>query len=158
MPPERFVTDSSLAFLARRMRLLGYDVALLPGARLEEVMESARRESRTVLTLSARHPRRFAAVRVRAVRRGDTAEALRAIATACEPSGRPFGRCTACNTPLQSRHPLEASGEVPGRVLRAARPLTYCPGCGKWYWEGSHVRRLREWLERALGHPLPGEP
>jgi uncharacterized protein with PIN domain len=49
---------------------------------------------------------------------------------------------------------MEASGEVPGRVLRSVRAFTYCPHCGKWYWEGSHVARIRAWLERVLGRSL----
>jgi uncharacterized protein with PIN domain len=54
---------------------------------------------------------------------------------------------------------MEARGEVPGRVLRTVRSLRYCPMCGKWYWEGSHVARLRAWLEQALGRALPaGDP
>jgi len=81
---------------------------------------------------------------------------VRAIASEAEPAGAPFSRCTECNVALQRRHPFEARGEVPGRVLRHARSLTYCPGCGKWYWEGSHVARLRDWLEAALGRPVPG--
>ena len=36
------------------------------------------------------------------------------------------------------------------------RSTHYCPGCGKWYWEGSHVARLRAWLERALGRAIAG--
>lgn len=156
MLPVRFVTDASLSFLARRLRVLGYDVAVLPGACLEEVLEAAGREGRTALTLSARHPRRFAGVPAIRVPRGDPAEAVRAIAEAHEPSGLPFSRCAECNTALQRRHPFEARGEVPGPVLRKVRSLAYCPGCARWYWEGSHVARLRAWLERTLGRPLPG--
>jgi len=157
MAPARFVTDSSLAFLARRLRFLGYDVVVLPGARIEELLEAARGDSRTVLTTSERHPRRFADVTVRHVPREDPAVTLRVLAEANEPAGPPFSRCAECNMALQKRHPLEASGEVPGRVLRSARALTFCPGCGKWYWEGSHIAHLRAWLERALGHPLTAQ-
>ena len=152
--PGRFVTDSSLAFLARRLRLLGYDVLQIGGARLEEVLEVARREGRAVLTTSARHPRRFASVTVTRVPR-DAMAAVRDLAHGHAPAGPPFSRCTECNTALQRRHPLEASGEVPGSVLRRARTLSFCPGCGRWYWSGSHVARLRRWLEQALGAPLP---
>jgi hypothetical protein len=153
----RFVTDSSLAWLARRLRLLGYDVLVLPGARLDELFEAGRRERRTVLTLSARHPRRFADVSARRVARGQAPAVLREIAALHAPAGGPFSRCPLCNAALQRRHPREAAGEVPGPVLRQARSLNFCPGCGKWYWEGSHVSRLRRWLEEALGHPLePG--
>jgi uncharacterized protein len=152
----RFVTDSSLALIARRLRLLGYDVLVIPGARLEEILETARREGRTALTTSARHPRAFADVPARRIRPEQVAETVRAIAESIEPSGAPFSRCSECNTPLQRRHPFEARGEVPGGVLRSAASLSFCPGCGKWYWEGSHVARLREWLEQALGRALPG--
>ena len=155
-PPARFVTDSSLDYLARRLRFLGYDVATLPGARLEELYEAARREQRTVLTLSARHPARYADVPARVVSRGDLLAAVREIAAACRPAGKPFSRCPRCNLALQRRERIEARGEVPGRVLRTARRFTFCPSCGKWYWEGSHVARLRAWLEAALGRPLEG--
>ena len=153
MAKARFITDSSLAFLARRLRLLGFDVALLPGTRLEEVLEAARREGREVLTTSSRHPRRYGDVATRSLPR-DTEPALRAIVAGCEPSGAPFSRCSVCNTALLRRFPFEARGEVPGSVLRAGGPLRYCPSCGKWYWTGSHVARLKEWLERALDRPL----
>lgn|SRR5262245_2522704 len=151
---SRFVTDSSLALLARRLRLLGYDVLVLGGARLEEVFEVALRENRVVLTTSARHPRRFAGANALRVPGSDPAATLRGLVETHAPTGAPFSRCSECNTALQSRHPLEASGEVPGRVLRGARALRFCPGCGRWYWDGSHVTRLRAWLERALGRPL----
>lgn len=154
MPPARFVTAASLDYVARRLRFLGYDVVTHPGARLEELFEAAAREGRIVLTTSARHPRRWSAVGAVRVPGGDPAEAVRAIAGAYEPAGPPFSRCSRCNQPLQRRTSFEAVGEVPGRVTRQGGPLTWCPSCGQWYWEGSHVARLREWLEAALGRPL----
>jgi uncharacterized protein with PIN domain len=157
MDPSRFVTDSSLEWLARRLRILGFDVLTLRGARLEELFETARREERVVLTMSARHPKRWGDVPARRVERGANERSVRAIAEAYEPSGAPFSRCADCNHALQRRLPIEATGEVPGAVLRRARHLRHCPNCGKWYWEGSHVERLREWLERALGRPLRSE-
>jgi len=156
MPPTRFITDTSLDLLARRLRMLGYDVATVPGARLEELFDAGKREGRTVLTLSARRPKHFADVPALLVPRADPAAALRALAAGHEPAGLPFSRCPGCNVALQRRTPFEAVGEVPGKVLRGSTSLHYCPQCGKWYWEGSHVARLREWLERALGRPIAG--
>ena len=154
------MTDSSLEGLARRLRQLGYDVAVVRGARLEELFAAAAIDGRTVLTLSPRRPRRFAAVPAQVVPRDDLAAAVRRVAEVFEPSGPPFGRCTTCNTALRNRHRMEASGEIPGAVLRRASVFRSCPACGKWYWNGSHVTRVTEWLETALGRPLParGEP
>jgi uncharacterized protein with PIN domain len=154
----RFVTDSSLDFLARRLRILGYDVLTLRGARLDELFEVAAREQRHVLTLSRRRPRRHASIPCTSVARGDTAGALRTIASLHDPAGPPFSRCPACNVALRPRTAFEARGEVPGRVVRAGGPLAHCGMCGKWYWEGSHTARLREWLEAALGRPVDPPP
>ena len=154
MAHARFITDTSLELLARRLRMLGYDVASVPGARLDELFEAARREGRTVLTLSARRPPRSADVPALRMPRGDPVAALREIAAAHEPAGPPFSRCPGCNVALQRRTAFEAVGEVPGKVLRGSPSLTYCPHCGKWYWEGSHVARLRAWLADALGRPV----
>jgi len=157
VPPSRFVTDSSLDALARRLRFLGYDVTTHRGARLEDLFDAGRREGRIVLTLSARHPKRFAGVPALRVPREDALGAVRGIARDHQPSGPPFSRCPACNHALQRRLAFEARGEVPPRVLKTAEALQYCPECGKWYWEGSHTARMREWLERAVEGPIgPG--
>lgn len=156
MPPARFVTAASLDFVARRLRFLGYDVVTHPGARLEELFEEAARDGRTVLTTSARHPRRWSQVAVVRVPGADPQAALRAIAAAHEPAGPPFSRCPRCNHALRPRTSFEAIGEVPGRVTRSGSPLKSCPSCGQWYWEGGHTARLRKWLEAALERPLAG--
>jgi uncharacterized protein with PIN domain len=154
MDATRFVTDASLDFVARRMRFLGYDVVTHPGARLDELFEAAAREGRTVLTLSARHPHRWAQVPTVRAMRDDPAATLRAIVEAHTPVGAPFSRCPQCNAALRSRSAFEAHGEVPGRVTRSGWPLTWCPSCGRWYWPGTHVMHLRRWLEAAIGRPL----
>ena len=155
VPCERFVTDSSLDFIARRLRFLGYDIATVRGARLEELFAVAVREGRIVLSRSLRHPRRFGATPRLTLDGSDPAAAVREIAARFRPAGPPFGRCPACNVALQTRHVMEARGEIPGRVLRAIRSARYCPMCGKWYWEGTHVARIRAWLESTLGSEWP---
>jgi uncharacterized protein with PIN domain len=154
MQPDRFVTDSSLDFIARRLRFLGYDVATVGGARLEELFDRASADRATVLSRSPRHPRRWGAVPLVVLDGGDPVAAVRAIASRYVPAGAPFSRCPACNVALRTRHPLEARGEIPGRVLRSIRTVSACPMCGKWYWEGTHVARIRAWLEGALGRAL----
>lgn len=154
MTPDRFVTDSSLDFVARRLRFLGYDVSTLGGSRLEELFDRAAADGAIVLSRSPRHPRRWGAVPLVVIDGADPAAAVRAITTRYAAAGAPFSRCPACNVALRTRHPLEARGEIPGRVLRSIRSVSACPMCGKWYWEGTHVARIRAWLETALGRAL----
>ncbi len=153
MDPARFATDISLAKFGRWLRFLGYDVEVLGGARLEELFAHAGRTGRIALTMSLKRPR-AAFVEVARVERGNEAASLRRLVARYAPLGRPFSRCVECNTALATRHAMEAVGEVPSRVLRGAPTLSYCPVCGKWYWEGSHVDRVRRALETMLERPL----
>jgi len=149
--PTRFVTDTSLEQLARRLRFLGFDVATHRGARLEELFEAARSEGRTVLTLSSRPPTRGRDVAVVVVPRNDLAAAVRAVAHVYAPATARWSRCPDCNVALHVRSAFEARGEVPGRVARAGGPFTWCPSCGRWFWRGSHVARLEHWFGEVLG-------
>ena len=151
---DRFLTDDSLALVARRLRALGFDVEVARGAQLQELFEAARASGATVLTLSNRRAGRHHPVPVITLPRGDAARAVREMALRFAPVGPPFGRCLECNTPLQTRYASEARGEIPASVARLSATLRYCPNCGRWYWKGSHTARLREWLEAALGRPL----
>lgn len=152
----RFVSDASLEQLARRLRMLGYDVETHRGARLGELFGSALSSGRTVLTLSRQPPPRRAPVPVVVVPREDLAHALRAVTDHHAPVTERWSRCPSCNVALHRRSAFEARGEVPGRVTRQGAPLSWCPSCGRWFWPGSHVARLEAWFERVLGPPATG--
>jgi hypothetical protein len=148
------ITDTSLDYLARRLRFLGYDVVTLHGARLEQLFDAAAQDGRTLLTLSSRHPRRYTGVPAIVVPRGDPMDSLRMVVKAGEPSGPPFSRCACCNHLLVCRPSTEATGTAPDERVWSDKELDHCPSCGRWYWYGSHVDRVCEWLEEALGRPV----
>jgi uncharacterized protein with PIN domain len=59
---------------------------------------------------------------------------------------RAFTRCVVCNVPLE-----EGSGEAaPERVRTRCTTFLRCPSCGRTFWEGTHVERLRRRFEGAL--------
>ncbi len=60
------------------------------------------------------------------------------------PQDKLFSRCLVCNTPVV------IPDEIP--PLRWVNPSTvrHCPTCGKYYWEGSHTRRMRKLIERIV--------
>jgi uncharacterized protein with PIN domain len=59
----------------------------------------------------------------------------------------PFSRCLRDNAPLRPAGPA-ALARLPERSRTGAGPITICPNCGRIYWPGSHVRRMRARLER----------
>ena|SRR5437773_1549034 len=157
MEEGRFVTDTSLAAFGRRLRVLGYDVRMIPDATLEHVCAAAAVDGRIVLTLSRRAPRACAWVSVRVVGRGLEDDALRAIVAEHGPGSPPFGRCTHCNAVLGPPGGPEALAAAPVPPPAESRVTGQCPSCRRCYWHGSHVDRLRAKLSGVLGREL-GSP
>jgi uncharacterized protein with PIN domain len=73
----------------------------------------------------------------------------------------PFTRCAVCNAPLAPLDPEAARGRVPARILARGDPLRACPACGRAYWPGSHVTRMRRVLDelaREVASPASPPP
>ncbi|GLC25692.1 hypothetical protein rosag_22050 [Roseisolibacter agri] len=135
-----------LARLARWLRALGHDVLLAgPGEPDAAVVRRAEAEGRWLLT----RDRALAADGARAL--GERRLLLRADAPLAQlletrdalglrDLALTFTRCLLCNAPLDV---LDAEGPCGG-------PRRRCAACGRVYWEGSHTRRMRAALARAL--------
>lgn len=148
----RFLCDEMLGRLARLLRAAGYDTALAgdgePDARL---LLRAQAENRILLTrdrrLAARaHPRGLIVA-------GDRLDAQAAHLAGVLPVDwelAPFSRCVVDNTPLRDALPAQLA-DMPPQARAGAGPFRTCPTCGRLYWPGSHVKRMRERLAR-LGH------
>ncbi len=160
-PGPGFVADAMLGRLARWLRALGHDVVFDETLDDAGLARLARREGRLLLTrdrrlcetrgspawcllIEAERP----AAQLREVdrRRGVFGAGWR---------DRAFTRCMVCNTPLVPAS-FEAARERLPREVRAdprvrSAGFRRCPECERVYWEGSHTRRMRRWLEAATG-------
>jgi uncharacterized protein with PIN domain len=72
-----------------------------------------------------------------------------------EPRERLFSRCTLCNTPLQVLDATETDRYVPDNLRERHQRFVRCPSCGRLYWVGSHVDRMRKRLDEALAGEVP---
>lgn len=149
----RFLADAMLARLARWLRVLGFDTAYEPLLPDPELVRLAVREQRMLLTRDRRLLRDLRPALAFEVRADRPIEQLRTVVTSLElpaPSEL-FTRCLVCNSPLSAPlGPTEWPAVVPPGARATASPVRRCPGCGRTYWEGSHVRRMRGVLQRAL--------
>jgi len=147
----RFVVDVHLGTLARRMRLLGLDVAYRNDASDPELAEQAASEGRILLTKDRGLLRRRAVPIGAYVRGNRPADQLRDVLDRFDPPLAPWTRCPACNGTLAAvdasavRHLLE-----PG-TLRSYTHFSQCVDCGRPYWRGAHAQRLEEIVAEALG-------
>jgi uncharacterized protein with PIN domain len=72
---------------------------------------------------------------------------------------RPFSRCTRCNAAIEALPRALAEPLVPPRVAARHAEFWRCPRCGRIYWAGTHLNRMRRTLEGVLGlDGLDGAP
>jgi uncharacterized protein len=153
MAPAKFAADAMLGRLARWLRMLGFDTshdATLADAALVRL---ANDEGRILLTRDRHLLRELRPAHALEVRKDAPLEQLQDLVAALAlPSPTAlFTRCLLCNTALSP--PLaEAQTQqlLPPGVRGIPGPVRRCPTCGRVYWHGSHVRRMRIALEQAL--------
>jgi len=152
--PLRLLADGMLGRLAKWLRLLGYDTAYDNAATDPELARRARAEGRVLLTrdreLAARRGLRTLLIQSEVLE-----EQVREVRDGLPPPPHPaLSRCTVCNGVLEPASPAEIAGRVPPYVLRTQTKFHRCPGCGRVYWPGSHLRAMRSQMEKfTRGEP-----
>ena len=145
-----------LGSVARKLRIFGFDTAYLAHTDDEQVLKAGVEQGRIILTADKEFFKRI-------VKHGadgilvdgsddlsDLAHILgklqiTAIAVALG------SRCASCNGMLEGR--TIGQVEVPAAVARHHSEFYQCAICGKVYWEGRHMKKLRVFasaLERRL--------
>jgi uncharacterized protein with PIN domain len=154
-PPgdPRFLADAMLGRLARWLRVIGADTVWEPDIADAAVARRAYEEDRIVLTRDRSLPEEWRLPRVLLLESDAPLEQLRQVADryGLEWRGRLFRRCSLCNAGLVPVEAAAVRDRVPERVAREQTRFAECRGCRRVYWEGSHTRRMRRILERALG-------
>ncbi len=59
---------------------------------------------------------------------------------------RLFIRCLVCNLPVKEVSKELVEGRVPAEIFAGKSEFHECPGCGRVYWEGSHLGRTKKRL------------
>ncbi len=151
MPSPRFLADAMLGRLARWLRVLGYDTAQ-DAAADAELVARADAEGRHLLTRDRRLLRELRPRLPLEIHSGVPLEQLRQVVDALRlgPPGALFERCLVCNEPLEPVPEEERVAVVPEASRGLPGPVRRCRACGRVYWRGSHVRRMRLALARAF--------
>jgi len=145
----RFVADVHLGRLARYLRLAGFDTRYDNGWEDGELVETALRERRTVLTRDRGLLMRRAVTHGYLVRRTDPRGQLREVMDRFDlwAVTRPLTRCSMCNGDVVSV-PWEAVADrVPPRTARHFHEFWMCRDCERVYWKGSHSRAIAALLK-----------
>jgi hypothetical protein len=154
--PPSFVTDAGLGRLARLMRLMGFDTSYEREVTGRGLAVLAAAEGRVLLSRNRRLLMHREVVHGFCPRSNEPVEQAAEVVRRFRLSEtiRPFHRCSSCGGLIE--------GVSMDEVLDRLEPLTKlyydefwrCRGCGRIYWEGSHLPALVGFIERmkAAGH------
>lgn len=143
-----------LGRLARWLRVLGFDTYFEADVDDHALVRLANEQGRVLLTRDRHLLRTLRPQRSQEIRRDAPLEQLGDVIERWRPAPPAFlfTRCMICNGQLSPPLGVERSQALLPDGLQAAavQPVRQCPACGRLYWQGSHVRRMRAALERAL--------
>ncbi|HTG02255.1 MAG TPA: Mut7-C RNAse domain-containing protein [Nitrospirota bacterium] len=139
----KFIADVMLGRLARRLRLLGFDVLYDDTLDDNAVLDRALRQDRVILTRDRALAKRPLASNHILIESDHVQEQASQVLASLRLEPRPLVRCSLCNAPLASIDKNQVRDLVPPFVYARHREFQRCSGCGKVYWKGSHVRRMK---------------
>ncbi len=156
----RFVADSHLGRLAAYLRMLGFDTLYRNDYRDPELAGISSGEHRILLTRDRDLLKRKAVTHGHFVRESSFRLQLIEVLERFDLAGSvaPFTRCMPCNGILEEV-PREAVWErVPPLSRRHADRFRQCRDCGRVYWNGSHYRRMEQFIAQVVGRVEHGVP
>jgi hypothetical protein len=141
----KFIADVMLGRLAKRMRLLGFDVLYDPAFSDNDVIRLGLEEGRIILTRDTGLCSRPLAKNHLFIGSDSPGDQIRQVLEAFRLADAPgiLTRCSVCNGPLTVISKQDAKDLVPDYVYDRYEGFSSCGTCGRVYWKGSHVRRMR---------------
>lgn len=149
----RFVLDAHLGRLANYLRMLGFDTLYRNDFEDSEIAEIAHHRDRIVLTRDQGLLKRNLVTHGYWLRETNPRRQLVEILQRFNLFSviQPFNRCLDCNGQLVSAPKTTVIDRLPAKVRQHYDKFHLCQDCGKLYWEGSHVQRMRQLIEWAIG-------
>lgn len=140
----KFIADIMLGRLAKRMRLLGFDVLYDRTIVDNDIIRLSLEQDRVILTRDTGLAARPMADNHLFITSDDIHKQMQQILAVFPPDvlPRPLTRCSECNEPLVAISRKEAKDLVPVYVYEKHEAFLQCMTCKRAYWTGTHVGRM----------------
>ena len=141
----KFIADVMLGRLAKHLRLLGVDVLYDRALVDNEIIRLSLEQDRTILTRDTGLAKRPLATRHLFITSDSIREQLDQVLASLDPKTgiHPLTRCAVCNERLTSIKKEDAANRVPDYVYAKNSSFFECSRCGRIYWQGTHVRKMK---------------
>ena len=146
---SRFALDVHLGKLARYLRLLGFDTLYRNDYGDAELAALAGADGRVLLTRDRDLLKRAVVTHGYYVRATDPRRQVEEVVERLDLYGaiQPFRRCARCNGLLATVPKSAVWERLPHETRRHVEAFWECDACKHLYWEGSHMPRLRGFIE-----------
>jgi uncharacterized protein len=139
----RFIADVMVGKLARRLRVLGFDVAYSNTYQDDEIITIAQGENRVILTRDTGISARRMHARCILIKSGAWREQVHQVIETFDLKDFKFlSRCLLCNVPLETADKETVFEKVPPYVYMTQERFARCPSCARVYWHGTHVDEM----------------
>ncbi|HZA48642.1 MAG TPA: Mut7-C RNAse domain-containing protein [Nitrososphaera sp.] len=152
-----FLADAMLGNIARKLRILGFDTVYMAHAHDDEILKIGIKQDRVILTADKELFKRIVKVGARGVLVSGSASELEELVHILSENGITSigmngigSRCSVCNGHLEGRTLDQVRNDdcnndliVPDKVIACHNQFFQCIACGKIYWEGGHLKRIR---------------
>ncbi len=151
-PEKRFILDVHLGRLAKYLRLCGFDSLFSAFFEDREIIETAIREDRVILTRDRLLLKSATKAKGCLVKSQYHQEQLREVfgEFRLKDHVRLFTRCIACNTLLEDVRKEDVADRLQADTSRYYSKFRRCPACDRIYWEGSHYDNMKRSLEPLI--------
>ena len=152
-PPQlRFVADVHLGKCTRYLRLFGYDVFYRRHFNDEDIVRTALREKRIILTRDRR------LLHIKEVEHGCCLHSQNAVEQlqqlnkrySLSEGAKPFTRCLSCNGILSEVDKQSVIDQLEPKTIQYYNDFKKCDACGKIFWRGSHIEVLEKVLHEVV--------
>lgn len=147
-----FIADGMLGGLAKWLRLMGYDTLYFNTHRKTELLSTARKEGRIILTRDRKLCRDNGDIAIFIENDGthrQLTEAKQKLSLKLNPEMF-FTRCPLCNCLLEEKKKDDVISIVPEYVRNNKDKFSQCPGCKRVYWDGDHCKEIRGLLKTLM--------
>jgi len=138
----KFIADVMMGRLAKRLRLLGFDVLYERSFTDNDIIRFSLEQHRVILTRDTELAKRPLATNHCFIKSDNVRYQLKQVLAEFDLAeyAEPLTRCSACNEPLISILKQEVQHLVPQHVYENNQEFSHCPKCERTYWKGTHVK------------------
>jgi len=148
-----FLTDVHLGKLTRLLRMLGVDTAQSDALEDAQIVTTAVKEARIILTRDRQLLKHSAVTHGYWVRSTQPLEQAREVVRRFDLSSQvqPFRRCLSCNGLLSPVDKQDVLPRIPPKTALWQDDYYVCADCNKLFWRGTHFPKLQSMIECVLG-------